>query len=144
MLKQPGRKASAPLTAEEKKAIDTVWNETRLGARLLFRELRRRGYRIQHHKLNRYLLDTGRTVPNPRKQRKRSRCRYEREHSLSLVHGDRHRWRFLSMHEFIVWYNNRMHGALWTDIAERPSEAIVRKLQPKSILGMFMEEVECR
>ena len=24
MLKQPGRKASAPLTAEEKKAIDTV------------------------------------------------------------------------------------------------------------------------
>ena len=251
--KQPGRKASAPLTAEEKKAIDTVWNETRLGARLLFRELRRRGYRIPHHKLNRYLLDTGRTVPNPRKQRKRSRCRYEREHSLSLIHGDwhrtgenhpyaivwlddasrmilsagefteattehsietlreamlaasgynsairevnidrgsqfysnhpdsvsvfqqflldsgirhipsrrnnpqtngkverfwheydRHRWRFLSMHEFIVWYNNRMHGALWTDIAERPSEAIVRKLQPESILGMFMEEVECR
>ena len=39
-------------TAEERDAIDTVWNETRLGARLLFRELRRRGYRIQHHKLN--------------------------------------------------------------------------------------------
>ena len=57
---------------------------------------------------------------------------------------DRHIRRFLSMHEFIVWYNNRIHGALWTDIAGRPPEAIVRKLQPESILGMFMEVVECR
>ncbi|MBX8634568.1 MAG: hypothetical protein KHF84_08720 [Thermoplasmata archaeon] len=64
VLKQPGRKASAPHTAEERNATDTVWNETRLGARLLFRELRRRGYRIPHHKLNEYLIDTGRTVPN--------------------------------------------------------------------------------
>ena len=48
------------------------------------------------------------------------------------------------MHEFIVWYNNRMHGALWTAIAGRPSEAIGRKLQPESILGMFMEVAECR
>ena len=64
VLKQPGRKASAPHTAEERNATDTVWNEIRLGARLLFRELRRRGYRIPHHKLNEYLIDTGRAVPN--------------------------------------------------------------------------------
>ena len=64
VLKQPGRNASAPHTAEERNATDTVWNEIRLGARLLFRELRRRGYRIPHHKLNEYLIDTGRAVPN--------------------------------------------------------------------------------
>jgi hypothetical protein len=30
-------------------------------------------------------------VQNPRKQQKRKRCRYEREHSGSPVHGDWHR-----------------------------------------------------
>ncbi len=87
-----------------------------------------------------FLLDSGiRHIPsrrnNPQTNGKVERFWHE---------YDRHRRRFLSMHEFIVWYNNRMHGALWTAIAERPSDAIVRKLQPESILGMFMEVAECR
>ena len=94
------------LTQEQKKTIDSVWEETRLGARLLNKELRRRGLRIRHHKLNRYLLETGRTVPNPRKQKKRSRCRYEREHSFSLVHGDWHRTT-----------ENHPHSIVWMDDA---------------------------
>ena len=108
VLKKSGRKASPPLTQEQRKTIDSVWEETRLGARLLYKELRRRGFHIQHHKLNRYLLETGRTVPNPRKQKKRSRCRYEREHSFSLVHGDWHRTT-----------ENHPHAIVWMDDASR-------------------------
>jgi len=37
------------------------------------------------------MKETGKSMPNPNKQRKRKRCRYERDHSFSLVHGDFHR-----------------------------------------------------
>ena len=36
---------------------------------------------------------------------------------------DRHRWRFKDIHEFISWYNNRIHGALWIEIGETPEDA---------------------
>jgi putative transposase len=240
------RPRSPPLTPEEKRAIDEAWEEKRFGARLLYKELGRRGYRIPHHKIHKYLRDNGRTIPNKRKQKKRKRCRYERKHSFSLVHGDwhrttkdspyaivwlddasrlalagaefpersgehsietfqeaevtasgycarirevntdrgsefysnhpesvsefqiylsstgarhvpsrkanpqtngklerfwyeydRHRWRYPGIAEFIEWYNARLHGALWTDIGECPGEAVYRKLQPESLLGLF-------
>ncbi len=247
VLSRERRPKARPLTREEKALIDSVWAEKRLGARLLHKELLHRGQSIPRHKIHAYLVSTGRSVPNPNKQRKRTRCRYEREHSLSLVHGDwhrtteehphvivwlddasryvlaggeyaessmehsietfqaaelaamafngtirevntdrgsefytnhpgsitkfqeylqereirfipsrrqnpqtngklerfwleydRHRWRFLDLGAFIAWYNDRLHGALWVDIGECPREAVIRKLQPESLLGMFM------
>jgi len=105
------RPRGPPLTGEEKRAIDMVWEEKRVGARLLFKELRKRGYKIPHNKINRYLLTTGRTLPSPRKQRKRKRCRYEREHSFSLVHGDWHRT--TEEHPYaIVWLDDASRCAL--------------------------------
>ena len=249
------RPRSKPLTKEEKALIDEYWDRLRVGSRLLYKALRRDGYRIPHHKIRKYLLQTGRIIPNPNKQKKRKRCRYEREHSFSLLHGDwhrtsvnhpyciiwlddatryilsggefseataehsietlsraidvawgyssfirevntdrgpqffvnkqnrrgnstnafqrflkekgivhivsrkgnpqtngkierfwleydRHRWRFSSLEDFIDWYNNRIHGALWVDIGETPSEAVYRKLQPTSMIGLFGRLVE--
>lgn len=46
--------------------------------------------------------------PNPRKQKKRSRCRYERAHSGSLLHGDFHRTS--ERHPYVI---------LWEDDASR-------------------------
>ena len=241
------RPRAPPLTKEEKRAIDEVWEDKRFGARLLHKELARRGIAIPRHKIHRYLVEKGRSIPNPKKQRKRRRCRYERKHSFSLVHGDwhrttedhphailwqddasrlllaggefdarsgemsietfrqaqevaaryssvirevntdrgsefhsnrqgsqskfqeylevegirhvpsrksnpqtngklercwleydRHRWRFDSIDEFIGWYNARLHGALLLDIGECPGEAVYRKLQPGSLLGLFL------
>ena len=244
MLKENRRPKSQPLNPEEKKLIEEAWDETRFGARMLYLELKNRGYKIPHHKINSYLKATKRTNPNPNKQKKRKRCRYERKHSFSLVHGDwhrttenhphaiiwlddasrfilaggefqsataessidtfktaiekadeycgmireantdrgtqfyhpggksqfkifldqeqirfipsrknnpqtngklerlwfeydRHRWRFESIDDFINWYNRRLHGALWLEIGETPEEAIMRKNQPGSILGLF-------
>jgi len=81
-----------------------------------------------------YLLDKGiRYIPsrrsNPQTNGKLERFWYE---------YDKHRWRFPGMAEFIAWYNDRLHGALWVDIGECPREAVVRKLQPESLLGLFM------
>lgn len=240
------RRPKTYLTEEQKEIIDKVWSETKVGARLLYYELRRRGYSIPHNKIHGYLRKTGRTVPNPNKQKKRKRCRYERKHSCSLIHGDwhrrtendpyaiiwiddasryilaggefdnataeysietlrkaqktamkynaeikevntdrgtqfystkknpstfevyvksqgmkfipsrrnnpqtngklerlwyeydKHRFSFGSIDEFISWYNNRIHGALWLEIGERPEEAFWRKLPPESLLGLFM------
>ena len=78
------RRPTTHLAEEEK-----VWKEVRVDARLLYYELRRRGYKIPHNKIHSYLKQTGKTIPN--KQKKRKRCRYERKHSCSLIHGDWHR-----------------------------------------------------
>ena len=85
------RPRGPPLTKEEKRVIDEVWEDKRFGARLLHKEMVRRGISIPRHKIHQYLVETRRSIPNPKKQRKRKRCRYERKHSFSLVHGDWHR-----------------------------------------------------
>ena len=50
---------------------------------------------------------------------------------------DKHRWRFDSLNEFIDWYNDLIHGALWIEIGETPKKAFERKMPPESILGLF-------
>ena len=40
------RRPKTYLSKEEKEIIEDVWRETRLGARLLYYELRKRGYNI--------------------------------------------------------------------------------------------------
>jgi putative transposase len=85
------RRPRTYLTEEQERTIEDVWKETRLGSRLLYYELRKRGYSIPLNKIHRYYRETGKTIPNPKKQKKRKRCRYERKHSGSLIHGDWHR-----------------------------------------------------
>ena len=43
---------------------------------------------ISHNKIHQHLLEVGLARHNLKKQKKRKRCRYERKHSLSLVHAD--------------------------------------------------------
>ncbi len=50
---------------------------------------------------------------------------------------DRYRRRFKDIREFILWYNNRIHGALWIEIGETPSDAFVRKTSEESLLELF-------
>jgi putative transposase len=47
-------------------------------------------------------------MPNPRKQKKRKRCRYEREYAGSLIHGDWHRTT-----------ENHPNAIIWLDDASR-------------------------
>lgn len=57
----------------------------------MFLELKKRGFKIPKQKTFEYLKEKGLVIPTPSKQKKRKRCRYERQHSGSLLHGDSHR-----------------------------------------------------
>jgi transposase InsO family protein len=85
------RPKGKPLTPEQIGWIDQFWAGQAVGATELWERLKRVGVWIPKHKIHTYLRENGRTVPNPRKQKKRTRTRYEREHSGALVHGDFHR-----------------------------------------------------
>ncbi len=83
------RRPRTPLSAEEKRIIEAAYIESFLGARLLRYHIQRHYKRnISHNKIHQHLLAVGLARLNPKKQKKRKRCRYEREHSLSLVHAD--------------------------------------------------------
>ena len=47
-----------------------------------------------------------------------------------------HRGRYGSLEEFVLWYNNRPHGALNLRRAETPNEAFIRKMRPEVWLGL--------
>jgi putative transposase len=50
------------------------------------------------------------------------------------------RGKFKSFNEFIEWYNGRLHLGLSRTEAITPKDAIMFKLQPSSILGLFFKE----
>ena len=88
----PARRPKGPaLTTAEKELITQARQETQRGATKIHKHLVAQGHDIPKHKIHDYCRQQKWTTPNPRKQRKRTRCRYEREHSGSLIHGDWHR-----------------------------------------------------
>lgn len=57
-----------------------------------------RGQHINHNRIHRILLELGFAKHEEKKQKRRKYCRYERKHSLSLVHSDwaeHNRWKFI-------------------------------------------------
>jgi len=127
------RRPRTYLTEEQKRIIDEVWDEMRVGARLLYYEIRRRGYKIPHNKIHSYLRETGRTFPDPKKQRKRKRCRYERKHSCSLIHGDWHR-RSIDDPYAIVWLDDASRFILSGDeFGKATTEYSIQTLQEAQI-----------
>ena len=102
------RRPRVALTEEQHTAIEAAFARTKLSARLLYYELRRRGTPVPKNKLYEYLKSTCRVIPDKKKQKQRKRCRYERDHSGSLVHSDWHRTSL-----------KHPHCILWLDDASR-------------------------
>ena len=72
-------------------------------------ELKKRDFCVPKNKMYAYMNQSrGWTNPDPKKQKKRKRCRYERKHSVSLIHGDFHRTN-----------ENHKHCIVWLDDASR-------------------------
>jgi putative transposase len=83
------RRPRTSLSEEEKKIIEKAYRESQLGARLLRHHIQRYyNVSLPQNKIHQYLKERGYAQENPRKQKKRKRCRYERKHSLSLLHAD--------------------------------------------------------
>ena len=83
------RRPKRMLTDAEKAAIEKSYSEVFIGARMLRYHIRRHcGMNIPHNKIHEYLLQRGYAGRSEGRKKSRKRCRYEREHSLSLVHAD--------------------------------------------------------
>ncbi|KAF5416116.1 MAG: hypothetical protein C5S38_03155 [Candidatus Methanophagaceae archaeon] len=83
------RRPKTHLSDDEKQIIEYAYKASFLGARLLRYHIQKHyKLNISHNKIHQYLLEVGLARPNLEKQKKRKRCRYERKHSLSLVHAD--------------------------------------------------------
>jgi putative transposase len=85
----PKRRPKVYLTEDQKKIIKQAYSESYFGARMLrYHIIKRFKQKIHQDKIHEYLLEIGLAKPDPKKQKKRKRCRYERDHSLSLLHAD--------------------------------------------------------
>ncbi len=113
------RRPKTHITDEQKIAIDKSFEETLLSPRLLYYELKRRGITVPKNKIYAYQKEKGRVIPNPSLQKRRKRCRYERHHSGSLIHGDTHRTS--EKHPYCL---------LWTDDASRKILSGIESFRP--------------
>jgi putative transposase len=113
------RRPKTEISDEQRQAIDRAFDETKLSPRLLYYELRKRGIPVPKNKIYAYCKQKGRVIPDKNKQKKRKRCRYERTHSGSLVHGDTHRTS-----------ENHPYCLLWTDDASRKILAGIESTKP--------------
>jgi len=87
VLNTCGRKPRE-ITEEERNLVVNTYKELRVGAVMIEQKLRQDGINISHNKIHRILLNEKLTRQDKKKQKKRSWVRYERRHSLSLVHSD--------------------------------------------------------
>ena len=102
------RPKGPPLSGAQEQLIATEWHRAPRGATQIWKSLSRQGIHLPHAKVYLYLRRQGWAVPNPRKQKPRRRCRYERDHSGSLLHADYHRTT-----------EDHPHCILWLDDASR-------------------------
>jgi putative transposase len=102
------RPPGPPLTADQERSICEERSRNPRGATKIYQALLRQGIRIPKMQIYRFMKTRGWVTPNIRKQRRRTRVRYERAHSGSLLHGDYHRTD-----------EERPHCILWEDDASR-------------------------
>ena len=122
------RRPKTEITDEQKHAIDKAFAETKLSPRLLYYELKQRKTPVAKNKIYIYLKDKGFVQTNPKLQKQRKRCRYERIHSGSLIHGDSHRTSF--KHPYcLVWLDDASRKALF---GIESKQAITNKASIKS------------
>ena len=117
------RRPKTYLTEEQKAIIKEVYSKYKLGARLLKRAMEKDypSNRIAYNKLHAYLKVIGCAYPDPKKQKQRKRCRYERVHTGSLVHGDTHRTS-----------ENHPYCIVWLDDASRNAMAGIESINPST------------
>lgn len=86
------RRPLVVLAREEKALIDRAVRESKLCGAVTLRLYIAKYYgrNLPYGKIHQHLLATGVSSPDKKKQKQRRYCRYERNHSFSLVHLDWH------------------------------------------------------
>jgi putative transposase len=86
------RRPKTELTEAEKELIDKAIKESCLtsAVHLRLHIEKHYGSKLPYNKIHRYLLKKGFSKEDKKKKKQRKYCRYERDHSFSLVHLDWH------------------------------------------------------
>jgi len=87
ILHKAGRKPK-PISDEDKDLVIRTYKEYLVGATMIESILDEKGIHIPHNRIHKILLEEGLAKQDKNKQKKRKWIRYERKHSLSLVHSD--------------------------------------------------------
>ena len=82
-----GRKPKS-ISDEERKIVVDTFKEFQVGATMIEEILDEKNTHINHNRIHRILLEEGLAKHEPKKKNRRKWVRYERKHSLSLVHTD--------------------------------------------------------
>ena len=102
------RRPKTNLSCEQEQIIELAYKETLLSPKLLYYEIKRRGAYAPKNKIYSFMKSKGWIKDEPNKQKKRKRCRYEGDHTGSLLHADYHRKT-----------ENHPHCIFWLDDASR-------------------------
>ena len=102
------RRPKTFLSEAQKEIIEKTYQETGLSSRLLYHELRRRELSVAKNKVYAHMKHKGLVLDEPKKQKKRKRCRYEWQHTGDMLHADFHRTS-----------ENHPHCIFWLDDASR-------------------------
>ena len=86
-MKKCGRKPRL-ITDNERKIVVDTFHEFLVGATMIEQILDEKDIHINHNRIHKVLLEEGLAKQEFRKKKKRNWIRYERRHSLSLVHSD--------------------------------------------------------
>ena len=86
------RRPKVKLTQQQISLIDKALKESKLKGAVTLRLYIQKYYyeNISHNKIHQYLLEKGISREDKKKKKQRTYCRYQRDHSFSLVHLDYH------------------------------------------------------
>ena len=139
------RPPEPPLTDQQQLLLEREWQHRRQGPTKLWRALQRQGIKLSHQKVYQYAKSQGWSRPNPRKQKKRRRCRYEREHSGSLLHGDYHRTS--EKHPYVIlWEDDASRkilagGEFWERTSQHAVDTLREAIAHAAEFGLTIREV---
>ena len=102
VLLKCGRKPRA-ITNKERKTVIQAYMEIRTGATMIEQYLDEKGIHINHDRIHRILLEAKLVREEQKKKHRRAWVRYERKHSLSLVHAD---WFIFQGREAIIFIDD--------------------------------------
>lgn len=99
------RRPKIELTEEEKNLIDKAVKESKLNGAVKIRLYIDKYHKkeLPYGKVHKYLLFTGISKPDQKKQKQRKYCRYERKHSFSLGHMDWHESKVIPGKLVVSW-----------------------------------------
>ena len=105
------RRPKTFLSDAQKSSIDEAYKETLLSPKLLYHEIKRRAGHAPKNKIYEYLKSKGKVKNEPKKQKKRKRCRYQWPYSGDMLHADYHRTSADHPH-VIFWLDDRSRKIL--------------------------------